>query len=342
MFFENVFALWLFLTLPTLLLGLSIWGWKVKKEAAILFHLDIFSLKKKYIEKYVMVGILLALLFMVLALPKVAFSVSLTAERTGEIALLVDVSSSMAAEPSIYSANRLERVKPILNKIVDSVDELEQVKIALFGFTNIARSHVYFVSKEDYSYLKESINKVLDINSTPSRDTSFGQAIIDVANNFSEDAPMKIIVLFSDGEPFYWSTQGMTYDERKSIEKAMARAAADGIKIITVGIGEPNGTKIPIYYSDGTFSGKYEQLLGKDYVSYLEESTLQEIASRTNGKYFNENDQSQLIQCIRDSLVTVDADENNEEVRVYRSIAHWFLLVALPVWAVFASRHLIG
>ncbi|MFC2026535.1 VWA domain-containing protein [Chloroflexota bacterium] len=341
MIFENPSALWLVLTLPTLLFGLSLWGWRAKKEAVELFLLDIRHLKRKQAEKYIIAGILIVLLFVALALPKVAFSASATSEKTGEIALLVDVSGSMAAQKNLYSASRLERVKPILYEIIDSMEDLGQVKISLYGFTSIARSHVPFVGKEDYPYLRESIRKVLDINSTPLRDTSLGQPILDVAANFSQDEKAKIIILFSDGEPYYWSHRGMTNTERKSIELAVLTVAEMGIKVITIGIGEPEGAKIPIYDIDVKFTGQYEQLLGVDYITYLEEEGLKEIASRTGGEYFLEKNRAGLIKLIRDNISSINAGEVTEEVKIYRPIAHWFLLAALPIWVVFTRRHLL-
>jgi len=342
MIFENPGALWLLLTLPTFLLGFGLWGWKAKKEAAALFQIDIGRVKRKHVEKYIIAGTLVALLFVALALPRVAFSASATSEKTGEIALLVDVSRSMSAQETLYSTTRLERTKPILYEIIDGAQDLGQVKISLFGFTSVARSLVAFVGKEDYSYLKESIKKVLDINSTPLRDTSLGQAILDITDNFSGDANRKIIVLISDGEPFYWSHRGMTDNERGLIQQATLKAAEKGIKIITVGVGERDGAKFPVYDSEGKFTGKYEQLLGKDYISYLEEDVLKDIASQGRGEYFFENNRSGLVNYIEDNLGSLDAGGAAKDVKIYRPIAHWFLLAALPLWVVFARRHLIG
>ena len=66
------------------------------------------------------------------------------------------------------------------------------------------------VGIEDYSYLKESIEEVLAINSTPGKGTSFGQSIRNVAGKYSTGDQAKLIILFSDGEPFYQNASGMS------------------------------------------------------------------------------------------------------------------------------------
>jgi hypothetical protein len=355
MIFENPGALWLLLALPPLLFGLGLWGWRAKKEAASLFPSVLRRLTRKQVEKYIIAGVLMVLLIVVLALPKVAFSAPAATEKTGEIILLVDVSGSMAAQKDLDSHSRLERVKLILYDIIDSMEELGQVKISLCGFTEIARSLVPFVGKEDYSYLKESIEKVLDIYSTPGENTELAVPIINIAGKFSESEQAKLIVIFSDGEPFSWETvtidnqpvdilmSGMTDLERYYIEVATAIAVEEEIKVITVGVGEQEGAKIPRYDSEGNFTGNYALLVrGVDYISYLEEEGLKEIASQTEGEYFFEDNLEGLIEFIKENLNSVNAEEVTKEVKSYRSIAHWFLLAALPIWVVFARRHLLG
>jgi Ca-activated chloride channel family protein len=341
MIFENPGVLWLLLVLPFLLFGLWLIGWMTKKEIAETFRLDLRRLKTSQVEKYILAGVLMALLVGALALPKLAFSSFAAPEKTGEIALLVDVSASMAAQKDPDSPNRLERVKPILYEIIDRMEELGEVKISLYGVTSIARSHVPFVGKEDYPYLKESIKKLLGINSTPGEGSSLGRPILNVAGKFSQEEKVKLIILFSDGEVFIGETRGIHEVERGWIEEAIKKATGEGIKVITVGIGEREGSKIPLY-DEGGFTGEFAKLEEADYISFLEEEGLKEIASRTGGKYFLEADREGLIEFIKENLRSVTTEGVIKEVKVYRSIAHWFLLAALPVWVIFARRYLLA
>jgi Ca-activated chloride channel family protein len=341
MIFENPGVLWLLLALPPFLFGLGFWGWRAKKEAASLFPMLIGRLKRKHIEKYILSAVIMALLIVTLALPQVAYKAAAPTQKTGEIILLVDVTRSMAAsEP--YAPTRLDRVKEILFDIIDSMEELGQVKISLCGFNDIARSHVPLVGVEDYSYLRESIKRVLDINSTPGGDTSLGQPILNVVNKFSEDAESRTIIILSDGEPYYWGQGRVTDTEAEYIEQAIETANEEGIRVITIGVGEIEGAKIPLYNEDGEFSGSYVQKSkGIDFVFYLEEDILKKIAAETGGAYFNEKNLDGLTELIEEGLMTADTEVVSEEEE-YQSVAHWFILASFPVWVFFIRRHIIG
>lgn len=341
MIFENPSALRSLLVLPFLLFALGLLGWRAKKEIAETFQLNLRRLRRSQVEKYITAGVLMALLVGALALPKLPISSLRAPKRAGEIALLVDVSASMAAQKDLDSPNRLQRVKPILYEIIDRMEEFGEVKISLHGVTSIARSHVPFVGKEDYPYLKESVKKVLGINSTPGEGSSLGRPILNVAQKFSPDEEVKLIILFSDGESFVGVARGMHAVERRFIENAIRKAREEGIKVITVGIGEREGARIPLYNMKGEFTGDYAKLQGVDYISHLKEDSLEEIASRTGGRYFFEKNREGLIEFIEENLALATPEGVTEEVRGYRYIAHWFTLAALPIWVIFARSYLL-
>ncbi|MFH1625223.1 MAG: vWA domain-containing protein [Pseudomonadota bacterium] len=343
MTFTNPNALWLLLVLPPLLLGLGLWGWKAKREIAVVFQSDLERLRRNQKEKYVLVGVLMTLLIGTLALPEATFSALPDSESTGEIILLVDVSGSMAAQKALGYPSRLARVKPTLYEIVDSMEEVRQVKISLYGLTSVARSLVPFVGNEDYPYLRESIRRVLGINSIPGQGSSPGQSILDVLEKFSEGEQTRLILLFSDGDPFVdQNDRGASDDEGGLVEQAVRKATEEGVKVITVGVGEREGARIPILDADGAFTGDYAKLQGLDYISYLREDGLKRIASGTGGKYFFENDMRGLAEFTKGNLRSATAEESTIKAKAPRPIAHWFLLAALPVWVVFVRRHLLA
>jgi hypothetical protein len=339
---ENRDALWLIPVFLMFLLGLGIWGWRAKKEIARLFRLDLDRLKEKQVAKLVAAGILTVLLVFGLASPRLPFSNVPMPMKTGEVALLVDVSTSMAARKDLNAPSSLDRAKPVLKEIVDHMQELGGVRMALYGFTNIARSHVPFVGRQDYPYLKATIDKVLDINSTPGSGSGFGRPILDVASKFSKDAKVKLILLFSDGEAFVGVSRGMQGTERGLFEQAMTRARLEGIRVVTVGVGEPKGARIPVYNSQGVFAGEYARLHDADLYFYLRKESLKEIASRTGGRYYDENDRQGLIRFIKESLDLAPFEEIAGKTTEYRSIARWLILACLPIWAMIARRFLLG
>jgi Ca-activated chloride channel family protein len=339
MIFENPNVLWLLLAIPPMLTALAIWGWHTKKEAVKLFLIDMKRLRTIHIEKYILSALLLALFIITFALPKTAVSSLAADERVGEIMLCVDVSTSMAAQKRIDSANRLDRVKEMLYTIVDRMEKLGQVKISLCGFTNMGCSLVPLVGSEDYSYLRKSINKVLDILSVPGDGTDIGQSIQDVLKNFSVGEDAKLLVVFSDGD--YYSTIYGSGGSEKTRNTALAvqQALNNYVKIVSVGVGELAGAKIPLYDDHDNFTGRYSQRNGKDFITYLNETDLQEYATRTEGEYFSENEIQSLIRYIEDNL---SVKRSEQSVKTYQSIAHWFLISSLPMWIIFVRRHIIN
>jgi hypothetical protein len=341
MIFENPNVLPLLIVLPLALAVLGWRAWRIRKEVAAAFALELAPQRDRQVEKYVVACLLVGLIVLAIALPKVQAVAIAGPAKTGEVALLVDNSGSMAAQKDLNGPHRLARAKTYLYEIVDALSQVGQVKISLHGYTNIARSHVPLVGKEDYGYLKESIRQVLDINSTPGQGSSLGPPILTAAAKFSKGEQAKVIVLIGDGEPFVGATRGLRDQERAEIEQAVQKAKEDGIKIIAVGVGEREGAKIPIRNAKGEFTGEYYKLQGLDYVSNLEESLLIDIAARTGGKYFYEGDRRGLVEFLVEQLRST-GETATQEFKVYQSVAHWFLLAALAVWVLFARRHVLG
>jgi hypothetical protein len=336
MYLDNPRALWLIPVGLLLLLGFGIWGWQAKRELALLFRVEPGRLRGKHIGKHLAAGALVALGAGALASPQIPFSIAPLPVKTGEVALLVDVSTSMAARRDPTAPSIMDRTKSILKDIVDHMQELDGVKVGLYVFTDMARSQVPFVDRQDYPYLRASIDKVLNVGSAPGSGSGFGRPIMDVTNKFSKDAKVKLIVLFSDGEAFVEVSRGMQGTERGLIEQAMTQTRLEKVKVITVGVGEPEGAKIPIFSPDGNFSGQYARLHDADMSFFLKEEALREIASRTGGAYFGENDRRGLIGFIEENLDTAPAEQVAGQAIEYRSIANWLILAGLPFWAVLA------
>jgi Ca-activated chloride channel homolog len=348
MIFDNPYVFWFLLAIMPVLIILGILSWKAKKRTADLFLLNLRRLRNKHLEKYLLYAVLTLLLTFAWSTPQIAVSTSLTPEKIGKVVLLVDVSGSMAARTDIKSASRLERVKTMLYSFIDEMELLGGVEISLCAFTDIATSLVPLVGKEDYSYLKESIEKILDINSVPGTDTRIGDPLLeifdlpglDIIHSSSIEEP-KFIIVISDGEVYYLDTPGVGLTEKVAITNAVNKAKEYDVKIVTVGVGEENGAKIPLFDSSGIFTGLYSNIEGTDIISYLQEDVLKDIADRTGGEYFYEDEVNRLISYIESNLVTVKTI-GTKSVDVYQPVAMWFLIAAVPVWVFLARRHFLG
>jgi hypothetical protein len=206
----------------------------------------------------------------------------------------------------------------------------------------MARSHVPLVDVHDYPYLKASIDKVLDVNSAPGPGTGFGRPILDVIPKFTEDSTARLIVMFSDGEPFVGVSRGLQGVERDYLEQATAAANAAGVRVITVGVGEKGGAKTPLFTAEGEFAGEYASLHNSDLTFYLEEDVLREVAERTGGRYFTEDNRRALLAYIEGSLAPATGASVADDSWEYRSISNWLVLAALPVWVFVARRYILN
>ena len=74
MIFENPGLLWLLLVIPVFLIVLGVLGWGRKRAIISIFPSVYNSLWKKQLEKYILAGVLMALLLLALALPKISYT----------------------------------------------------------------------------------------------------------------------------------------------------------------------------------------------------------------------------------------------------------------------------
>jgi hypothetical protein len=332
------------LLLPAVLILLAIFGikgWQKKRAAARAFSLDIPALRRKQIEKYVLLTMLAILVVSAAALPQVVLSSVAPPDKAGEIALLVDVSGSMAAQRAPNSPSRLARVQSLVGIIVDRLGELGHPRVSLHGFTDKARSLVPLVGKEDYGYLRKSI-ELLTIYAIPGRGSMLGQPLLDVIGKFSPATKTRIVVLFSDGEPFIGGEPVLRDEEMALAEKSVQKAQETGVIVVTVGIGEREGAKIPLYNAKGEFTGAYGQFQGGDYVTRLQDTLMRDISGRTGGQYFDEGHRGDLLAFLGKRMAAADSLDAPKQVLLQQSIAQWFLVAALLLLAVFARRHLFG
>jgi hypothetical protein len=145
MYFAHPEVLLVLVVLLPLIYGLYRWGWKAKEGIIGIFPSIKEYAKKEHIEKYILFVVLIILMVVALAVPKAAFAESTDTKKTGEVILLVDVSTSMSAQADVDTPSRIERVKILLAEIVESMQEFGEVRICLCGFTDTVRSIVPFV-----------------------------------------------------------------------------------------------------------------------------------------------------------------------------------------------------
>ena len=219
---------------------------------------------------------------------------------------------SMLAED--FEPNRLERTKYAIGKLFDG---LKQDRVGLIVFAGEPKVQLPITS--DYRMARAFARRI-DPSLVSVQGTAVGKALEQALLSFSGDTEQphgRVVILITDGENHE--------DDALAVAE---RAAKQGIRIYTIGIGTPEGAPIQI---DGEFI-KDEQ--GEMVVSKLNEQMLAQIAETTGGAYVRATKQDigldEIVKEINSmeqaELSTLRFEEFNEQYQ-YLLIAALVLLL---------------
>ena len=212
--------------------------------------------------------IVIAVFLMVVSLtrPQWGFRWQEVTKKGLDILIALDVSKSMLAKDVLPS--RLERSKLAIR---DLVRKLSGDRVGLIAFSGTAFLECPLTI--DYSAFLLSLDDTT-VNSIPIGGTSLARAIgTALASYEGGEQKYKVLVIITDGE-----------DHEGSVEKAVAKARSDGIKIFCVGIGTAEGDLIPLEEAVGQKEFLKDRE-GNIVKSRLDEELLQKIALDTGGGY---------------------------------------------------------
>ena len=256
-----------------------------------------------------------AVLLIVLAAARPQLGSKLREEKAQgiEMMLVVDVSNSMLAED--FEPNRLERTKYAIGKLFEG---LKQDRVGLIVFAGEPKVQLPITS--DYRMARAFARRI-DPSLVSVQGTAVGKALEQALLSFSGDTEQphgRVVILITDGENHE--------DDALAVAE---RAAKQGIRIYTIGIGTPEGAPIQI---DGEFI-KDEK--GEMVVSKLNEQMLAQIAETTDGAYVRATKQDiGLDEIVREinsmeqsELSTLRFEEFNEQYQ-YLLVAALVLLLA--------------
>jgi len=251
--------------------------------------------------KFILFAAAVALAALAAARPQLGSRLQERKSRGVEMMLAVDVSNSMLAED--FAPNRLERTKYAIGKLFEGLDQ-DRVGLIVFAGEPLVQLPI----TSDYRMARAFVKRI-----SPSlvgeQGTAIGKALAQAMLSFSgESDRSRAIILITDGE-----------NHEDDALAAAERAAEQGIRIYTIGIGTPEGAPIEI---DGEFV-RDEQ--GQMVVSKLDERLLEEIARKTGGAYIRSTNQSMGLDEIVDSinsmeqseLAVVQFEEFDERFRVF-------------------------
>ena len=314
--FANIEFLYLLILIPLLVAVLAFVSMRRKRLLARFGNVELlktlmpdFSRSRQRL-KAALYLVALTLLILAAARPQLGSKLREVKAEGVEMMLVVDVSNSMLAED--FEPNRLERTKYAIQKLFES---LKQERVGLVAFAGEPKVQLPITS--DYR-MAQAFTRRLSTSLVAEQGTAIGRALeLAMLSYSSQSERSRVMVLITDGENH----------EDDAIEAA-EKAAAQGIKIYTIGIGTPEGAPIEI---DGEFVRDEE---GEMVVSKLGEQMLEQIAATTDAAYVRATKQSigleEIVKSInameRTELTTMRYEEYNEQYQYLVGAALLLLL----------------
>ena len=250
--------------------------------------------------------------------PRIGSRLQEVEHKGREIIIALDVSNSMLAEDILPS--RLERSKQMINRMVD---RMSNDKIGMIVFAGDAYTQIPIT--DDYPSVKMFLSGA-GPDMVSKQGTAIGSAIHLAVRSFSSDeeermagegVPSRAVVVITDGENH----------EDDAVGEA-SLAAEKGIKVYTVGLGDPNGVPIPL--SPGSSATRRDRE-GNVVVSKLNEKLLKEVATEGRGAYIPGDRINSLIDELdkleRAELKTRVFAEFAERFQYFAGFALFFLVL---------------
>jgi len=254
--------------------GLMVYGIRQRKIILALFAdpgvypfiMPGFSHGIRWIKSVLIIGALVLAVF-ALAGPQAGFRWEEIRQKGVDIMIALDCSNSMLAQD--IKPNRLEQAK---REIIDLTRLMKSDRAGLVAFAGQAILQCPLTLDHDTFNI---FLRVLTPDYLPVGGTNLTAAIETCYSGFEKGSDTdKAIVLITDGE----NTAGENTAE--DVEEIAKKMAAEGIKIFTIGVGDPAGAPIPD--SSGGFK---KDDTGNIILSRVDDKGLEKIAALTNGRY---------------------------------------------------------
>lgn len=239
-----------------------------------------------------------------------------------DIMLVMDISESMDLQD--FTPNRLEAAK---NTAIEFINGRIGDRIGMVVFAGEAYSLAPLTN--DYKLLTDLISEI-SFDMMEAKGTAIGSAIASGTNRMKEaESASKVMILLSDGESNAGNVDPLF---------AAQLAAALEIKIYTIAVGKDG--MVP-YGTD--FFGRPQMV-----ESYLDETTLREIANVSGAEFFRASD-GNALQNIFDQIDTMEKTEiienrYKETTDYYRIYLFWgifFFLIWMMLKSSFLNNYLL-
>ena len=324
--------IWPWMLLLLLLIPLFIWGYvwlgqRRQRETAVWGTMGVMQSqtgqklgRKRHIPiTLYLIG--LAFLFVGLARPEMFVDLP---QVSGTVILAFDVSNSMIAED--LEPTRMEAAKTAAKIFVEN--QPGTIDIGVVAFSN--GGLVVQPPTNDQAVLLETVDRL-----TPQGATSLGHGIFTSLNAIAGNPVSVDLEAFEEGIPaleiddvksavILLLTDGENTESPDPLLIAQLAAEA-GVRIYPIGIGSAEGSVI--------------ELDGYSILSQLNEGMLQDIASLTNGVYYQADDEETLQEIYENvDLQLTISGEKTEVTAVFAGIGVLFFLIGALLALIWLGR----
>ena len=315
--FDNPNFLYLTLIIPFLMLINFLymsWRKKIQDSYSDSELLEIISPNRSNFKlnlKLILECLAILLLSIGLANPKIGTELNSINREGVDIVFAIDVSKSMLAED--VAPNRLLRSKRIISEIINS---LNSDRVGIVAYASQAIPQVPLTT--DFASVKNFL-QIIDTDMLSSQGTSIDSALNLAANFFDQNSETnRVLILLSDGE-----------DHDDIPESLINLIIENNINLISIGVGQDNGSTIPIKVN-GRIDSYKKDSNGEVVITKRNSEILNKIANSSGGEYIDGNITEEALENVKVKLDKIDKSEfETSQFVEYKQQFQIFILLAL-------------
>lgn len=249
------------------------------------------------IAQVIAASLTLLILIIALARPQTELVNTEMTKKGIDIVLALDVSGSMMAED--LTPNRMEAAKESLLLFLENRKD-DRLGVVVFAGKAFTQTPLTFDGEILREYLNQTTTETIDQRVRGLSGTAIGDAILAGVKRLSgEEERTKVLIVATDGDA------NVGVDPKLAAQKA----ADEGVRIYTIGIGSEEGALIPTTDALGQKTYMTDEQ-GQPLRAVFNESSLKEIAEIGGGKYFRAGNTNEF----KEVLSQIDALEKTEAV----------------------------
>lgn len=287
-----------------------VWAWRKKQslitqfvQSRLLANLTVGVSHARQKLRLVLLFLAVAFALLAFARPQWGFDEEEVLVQGLDIIVAIDTSKSMLAED--LSPNRLTRAKLAAYDLM-KLAKLDRLGLIAFAGTAFLQTPLTL----DEEAFRQSV-EALDTGIIPQGGSAVAEAIETALMAFEKSDNHKVLVLFTDGE-----------DHDSGAIAAAEKAEKAGLKIFTIGVGTPGGELLRVKDEQGKVVYLKDDQ-GNAIQSRLNETLLQEIATKANGFYLPLVGTNPMEALYKKGLAHLPKSESTAKLVKYREQFRW-------------------